>query len=169
MSAWLCSDLHICAMVQAGIEVGVVDPLQATEVGTAFKRENHLSLLARYNDPMPDPVEFVFEGVEAPLDPASVGNTFACWNYQACEHQDAFYESEAYALALRINDAWAAKVGVPVDTGNLYRLGDWHEGLARRARGVGRREIGGRDFLWSTDEWDDVLLALPVPEEVHGS
>jgi hypothetical protein len=93
MSAWLVSHAHIDALVQQMIVEQIIQPSQATKVGTALWMENHLSLHARYRDPIPELIDYQFAGIEAPLIPEAIVMLAHCYDYQSCEHGDAYYTS----------------------------------------------------------------------------
>lgn len=85
MSAWIVSKGHIDCLVQALIVEGIVPMSEATPAGQLLWEENYRSVNCRYSESEACP-EYVFEGVEAPLDDAIVWRQLDCYDYQTCEH-----------------------------------------------------------------------------------
>lgn len=107
MSAWLVTKAHIDGIVQSLVTEGIVPMEQATETGAMLWMENWNSLQARYGDTPPPMDEldngkpYVWQGIEAPLDPQRVVKALACYDYQSCEH-NAWGQSKAYKLTNRL-------------------------------------------------------------------
>jgi len=136
MSAWLVSKSHIDMIVQAAMVEGLADG-NADELGRMLWRENHLSLAARYGDPVPDPVEYTFAGVEAPLDDFVVYRNLGCYSYQSCEH-DGWNDSEACQLIQALET-----------TLELRHAG---QGVDFTRDGGPYATIGGRRLPWGIDD-----------------
>lgn len=92
MSAWLVTKAHIDAIVQTAIVEGLATMEGADDLGAALWLENHRSLHARYGDPIPEKIDYTYEGIESPLDPVKVYTLLRCYDYQTCEH-DAWHDS----------------------------------------------------------------------------
>lgn len=104
MSAWLLAKGHVDAIVQASIVTGQIQMSEADDLGAALFTENYLSLNARYGDQIPDKINYTFSGIEAPLDPHIIRAAIASWDYQSCEHGDAFYNSDIYKKMMELSD-----------------------------------------------------------------
>lgn len=93
MSAWLCHDHHIHAIVQQLIAEKVITLHMADDVGRQLLYENKRSLYVRYphleDRPVYDDIDYSFRGIEAPLDLACVVVACRSWKYQTCEIEDA--------------------------------------------------------------------------------
>lgn len=85
MSAWLCSDGQISAIVQGMVQWHVIGLHSAQTIGQSLVDENYHSLASRYHD-SDTPHQFVRTLIEAPLDPIKVHMTTSSYRYQACEH-----------------------------------------------------------------------------------
>lgn len=89
MSAWIVTAAHISALVNAGLEHGLVSKTSSVDslnaIGQMLWRENHMSVNARYNEETETPV-YSFEPTEASLDPSAVEMLADCYAYQSCEH-----------------------------------------------------------------------------------
>lgn len=110
MSAWTVSKAHIDVLVQAMIDEQVIDPEQATAIGATLWRENYRSVNYRYrrHDPVP---RYTFRGIEAPLDPAVVVKSAACYHYQCAEFQ-GWADEHGARLVKELADRIGRKAGV---------------------------------------------------------
>lgn len=122
MSAWVVSKAHIDALVTAGLincqhahlrwehdgEGRQLDYTNADEIGSMLWAENVRSVQARYPDILeeqgdyPGPIDFEAEQVFAyrwqrnTIEPVAVLKAIDCYQYQSCEHGDAWRASEAF-------------------------------------------------------------------------
>lgn len=139
MSAWIVSKAHIDTLVQALIAEGIIAMGEATETGRMLWHENHLSIQARYGDE-PNTPEYVFEGIEAPLEEFVVLNAIGCYDYQTCEH-GGWPDSRAYELASD-NGLLAAVL--------LDRLGMNWAAVSEASRAW--EKATGREIPWGIDD-----------------
>lgn len=111
MSAWLVEKGHIDVLVQAAFVEGLLPHYaeDANALGKLLWRENHLSLNARYGDPVPDEIDYTFEGVEAPLDDTHLSAAVHCYDYQTCEHGEAYTQSAAFRLCEQLLECIAER------------------------------------------------------------
>ena len=135
MSVFLLPKAHYDALVQAAVQYGLCRLDDADDLGRSLLRENYLSLAARYGDPVPETIDYRFEGVEAPLDPYVLVAAARSYRYQSCEHA-GFADSDAETLVELLLTALA------VDLRENY-----DEPTAGSAHFIGNAETG-----WVIDE-----------------
>lgn len=166
MSAWLVSDAHIDALVQAVVTEGLVPMSEATATGKALLWENHLSLLARSRDELPaenaDALPYVWRGIEAPLHDGIIAHSIACYEYQSCEHGEAWEASTARALMARLYDVLAARNDGPsyAERATGTKREAFEEVLARRERAfyvINGSRIAG--YPWGLDSIEQAVKA----------
>lgn len=116
MSAWMCSDAHISALLTFAIEHGAQYPSpdsgrpvtitaeNATAIGQILVLENVRSLMARYGDDS-HMHDFAFQPFSHVLTPVEALKAVACLDYQSCE--DAGWEA---SLARKILDGIDAAI-----------------------------------------------------------
>jgi hypothetical protein len=97
MSAFLLPKAHYDALVQAAVQYGLCRLDDADDLGRTLVRETYVSLAARYGDPIPETIDYRFEGVEAPLDPYVLVAAARSYRYQSCEHR-GYVDSDAETL-----------------------------------------------------------------------
>lgn len=143
MSAWLVSEAHIDALVQAAVVDGLVEVRAATATGRMLWRENMLSLAYRYDDPIDEEAldGYRFEGIEAPLDDAVILHLAECYRYQTCEHV-GWSGSDAARLTAALTSLIGARhpawprdgAGDPIPPGDLpWGIDDIAEAVAVHA------------------------------------
>lgn len=111
MSAWIVTKGHIDCLVQAMIVEGIVPMADATSTGKLLWDENHRSVNCRYDESESTP-DYVFEGVEAPLDDLVVWRQLDCYDYQTCEHAEWHDPTNpARALHDRLEAIYRARYG----------------------------------------------------------
>lgn len=95
MSAWLCPEPHIDAIVQQLGYEKIITGHMADDIGRQLIYENMLSLTARYGSSEPRPprdpgdIDYTFTGIEAVLDIRCVLVACRSWMYQTCEYEMA--------------------------------------------------------------------------------
>lgn len=119
MSAWIVNKAHVDMLVQVAIMEGLVKAEDATTTGRMLWLENHRSIEARYGDPVPEAkiAEYLFEGIEAPLDDRIVHLNVGCYRYQTCEHE-GWLDSEAHRLCEALEVALEVRLGPDPNTGH---------------------------------------------------
>ena len=125
MSAWLVEKGHIDALVQGLINEGFILGFEADRIGELLWMENHLSLNARYRDPVPLTTGYAFTGTESPLSDSKLASLIACYDYQSCEHGEAWRDSEAFRLVDRLNRRLRQRNGVWGDREWPTKLEPW--------------------------------------------
>jgi hypothetical protein len=114
MSAWIVSKRHIDYMVTAIVRAELMNETP-DEIGRILWRENLASVAYRYpNDKdgeRPGPEGFrdmdteIYTWTETPeLTPGGVAKTFACYDYQSCEHP-GWDGSEAEVVTTKLIEA----------------------------------------------------------------
>ena len=122
MSAWLVTKDHIDCLVQSLFVAGLIEPDQTNQIGAELWLENHRSLNDRYGDPVPEKLEYAFTGIEAPLDPAVVLKQVDCYNYQSCEGEARWLNSEALELMELLYEKLIAQDGVDRRVDGLWGI-----------------------------------------------
>jgi hypothetical protein len=101
MSAFMCSDKHLSAIVAFAVKHHIVPEEEAVATVGMLARENRRSLSYRYG-PDHEPARLVFYRPPfPPLSPVEIVKACDCYDYQACESPD-YSETEAARLVNRI-------------------------------------------------------------------
>jgi hypothetical protein len=112
MSAFLCSDNHIRALIRAAqawsSEIHYVHSGFQTwqEIAQELVNENYRSLNYRYRDEEGEPHQITYtmkDEMQRPLDPIVILKLCNCFDYQACETPD-WEQSRAFKILQSIKD-----------------------------------------------------------------
>lgn len=155
MSAWLCTDTHISALVQQAVVEGLVQPgLEADNLWAKMRYDNLHALAMRYGDHEPEDWTNVIVNrsmVEAPLHLPTIWKNINCWEYQ-CAEFDGWDDTEAHmimtALQTRIE---IATLGHVIDKGDEQFMSTSYNELSRQAD-----ERAPHGHCWGIDRWEDV-------------
>lgn len=88
MSAWLCTDLHLSALVQSAVVQGVIANPTADNLWAMMRYDNLYALHCLYHDECPEDwtnVEVNRVTINAPLYGPAVWKHIRCWMYQCAE------------------------------------------------------------------------------------
>ena len=146
MSAWLCSNVHISALVQQMWLDEIIGHDEADEVWRVLRWENLHSLHARYGDELPAmaDVEIHRTVAEAELDPVAILKATHCYDYQACETND-YDASRAAGYVAELRAVLRDRLGVPSDA-------------------LSRSHLPTYDAApWGITSWSDVILKGDTP------
>lgn len=128
MSAWLTSDVHRSAIVQAAVVEQIIDPSEANDLWLRMTWDNHYALHCRYGDELPaeeyTELECNRSAVEHPLNPYDVLKLISCWNYQ-CAEFDGWDRTVAHITVNRLWTKLLADLGHP-DYDDLYAQRRYH-------------------------------------------
>ena len=102
MSAFVCSDKHISAIIGAVIAASpqpgsMVLKMNAKAIGQCLLDENHASVNARYGES--ESSEFTLDdaSVDMPVTPAAAESLIRSLQYQSCEHE-SWPDSNAFKM-----------------------------------------------------------------------
>lgn len=84
MSAWICSQNHISAIVEAAIDAGKIDPAAAKTLGQSLWDTNVESVNHRYPDNQN--TGYVYAHRPYPVRYVQLQKLLHCYAYQSCEH-----------------------------------------------------------------------------------
>lgn len=124
MSAFLCTDVHLCALAQFAVQEGVIIPERHEELARLLKWSNLKSLHVRYGDRHPDSparLDMDVTTAEAPIRDTAAFKMFRCWNYQASEWE-GYDEQDEYEIVWLAITAMLVRHGFdPADSEATYR------------------------------------------------
>ena len=132
MSAWLCSDIHLSALVQSAIVERIIAPDEADELWREMRRDNLYALHCRYGDLMPDKIKVERTSVEAPLDPVVIVHNIGCWNYQCSEFSDCDL-TLAFVTMRLLDEHLRRQMGCEPDdyvSSNHWGINAWSQAIA---------------------------------------
>ena len=174
MSAWLCTDLHISALVQAAQQEGIIaldkdTGLVADNLWAQMKWDNLYSLNQRYGDPL-DYEDWTnlpnrrttFDG---PLHLPAIWKQISCWMYQ-CAEFDGWDETYAHSIMRQLQKHIEIKLtGSPVTKENgHFADGNGEERYFDLGRQADEHDPSGH--AWGISTWHDVaqVPAYSMPE-----
>lgn len=157
MSAWLCTDTHISALVQQAVVMGVVEPgLEADNLWAKMKYDNLHALAVRYGDHEPEDWTNVIVNrsmVEAPLHKPTIWKNIGCWQYQ-CAEFDGWDQTEAHMTMRTLRELievdLLGKVIIDLDDGDSFDDENYQD-LKRRAD-----ERAPSGHCWGIGRWENV-------------
>lgn len=130
MSAFLCSQEHIHALVEALTSAHIVDSTDNPEIGMYLYQENVLSMQYRYpndTDIYEPYVHSIHRGEH--LTPLLVAKLVSCYMYQACEHEE-WPTSLSYTLMVQLlNHVCTVLHTTPENVSNLPGYGSLPWGI----------------------------------------
>lgn len=110
MSAFILSKPHIDTLSNAAVQLLVVKPLRAEELGQVLWDENYRSVNFRYREDTETP-DYIRDVFDAPFHPIAILKAIDCYEYQSCECSD-FEETSAFAWTGLMRVAAMEKVSV---------------------------------------------------------
>ena len=158
MSAWTVSKAHIDALVNAGIQYGLMGTVDAAHVGAMLWDENHRSVNHLYREETPTPAyrpTLLPPGVL--LDPVATLKVVACYDYQTCESSD-YNTTIAYQWGVTLREALIATLPAALQRRVPY-VGD-----ATRYAFTETETYNAAP--WGVDELGDVAVLVEVETEV---
>ncbi|HEX9337733.1 MAG TPA: hypothetical protein VF892_17690 [Pseudonocardiaceae bacterium] len=151
MSAFIVGKEHIDALVSAGVQLGLITAVDATQTGVLLWQENHHSVNHRYGEHTRPP-DYHADLTTDALHPIAVLRVLACYEYQSCEHP-GWPRGDAYRWCQRLRRAALARL--PEELTATVLLGPGHPVPGYRTSPI-----------WEATPWD-VESLTDVPRADH--